>query len=108
MHTIKERKYIKMKIFKIEEGKAYFVSEDGNWELVNNITAQKLKHLISKSFYEDITFDEETDQNKISNPASRIIYNKLIDKLKSLNENKEDIIREVEQEYKQAFEKYSE
>jgi len=97
-----------MKILKIEENKALFITKDeGKWsniELLNKEDLLRLSYLIIN--IENIEMDNY-DAELIGSIASQIIYKNVFEKLNELKVNKQKILDDVQSTYKDKFDKYN-
>lgn len=92
---------------KIDNGKGYFLNEEGKMQEIHEICKEDLLRLLNSATDSDTNFemDEMKDEN-IQNEAHRIIYDSLYRKFKALLENKNQFIDESESLYKDALQKY--
>lgn len=99
----KERKITK--ILKADSGKGYFLTEGGEYCVIDQITKEDLLRLV------DYVLDEETelddyDDKVIRNKAHQVVYKSIFDNLKSLKERRRGFIDESEKAYQDEYEKY--
>jgi hypothetical protein len=107
MLTKKEVKF--MKILKIEKEKAFYIDKDSKYQSITDISKNDLKYLIRSALFEsEVEMDTEETVQKINNEAERIIYNDIKEKLNSFLKQKELLLNEVDQLFKDSYEKYKE
>lgn len=95
-----------MQLLKIENDNAFFLAADGQYKDLDKITKDDLLHIANKVIDEDdISFDD-LESNSLKNQVHNIIYKNLILKLNSLKERKKEFHDEINQSYKEEFEKY--
>ena len=95
-----------MKILKIESLKGYFLSEKGDYCLLEDLNKEEILHLCRKVLsVEEIEIDE-FDKTKIPNQAHQIIYQNLSLKLLNLHGKREVFNDDIKRIYKDAYEKY--
>nr|VFK68217.1 MAG: hypothetical protein BECKUNK1418G_GA0071005_12163 [Candidatus Kentron sp. UNK]VFK73564.1 MAG: hypothetical protein BECKUNK1418H_GA0071006_12197 [Candidatus Kentron sp. UNK] len=96
-----------MKLLKIENKLGYYLKESEDYEPVDKITKDQLLRLVDLTLANDVEFDEYDDK-QIQHQAHRIVYKSLYEKLRSLQERKQEFMDESEQLYRQDYEKYRE
>jgi len=97
-----------MTYLKIESSQASYVDEYDNFCPITNIDKNGLLNLINKALDERIIFEmDDPKQNKIPNEAQKIIYENIYKKINELIANKENIIREISNLYKEEYNKYT-
>ena len=93
---------------KIERSQASYIDENGNICLITNIDKKGLLNLVNKALDKSITFEmDDPEKNKIPNEAQKIIYENIYNKLNDLIANKEKILSEISNLYKEEYSKYS-
>ena len=95
-----------MKCLKIDDGKGYFSLNGSTWTEIDRITKEDLLNLLDLITMQEVIMDEFSDEC-ISQPAHKIIYRNLYQKLSEFSKNKTVFIEESESLYKSALEKYS-
>ncbi len=96
-----------MKCLKIENGKGFFIDKDGTYQEIDKMGKDDILHLLDIATDEEIDFEiDDMDENQISNPAHKIIYQNLSDKFNELLSNKTQFLDESEALYKDALQKY--
>lgn len=95
-----------MKILKIEDGRAYYVLEGGDFKIIDidGDAILKLLDAILEST-DDIIMDDESKM-EIQNEAEKIIYADLRKKLTDFYSLKPQLLKEVSDLYKEQKEKY--
>ena len=94
-----------MKLLKIENNLGHYLSESGEYLLIDKITKDHLLRLVNLTLGNDVMFDEYDDK-KIKNQAHQIVYKSIYEKLQSLRERRQEFIDESERLYLQDYEKY--
>ncbi len=96
-----------MKVLKISQKKASFSINGTTYSAIKDITQNDLKTIISIILYQDnIEYDSLSDENDISNPVEKIIYQNLELKIKDLLKNRNDIINDINNYYEKLYDKY--
>lgn len=96
-----------MKCLKIENGKGYFLDKDSNYQEIDKMGKDDILYLLDVATNEKLEFEiDDMDENEISNPAHKIIYQNLRDKFVELLSNKTQFLDESEALYKEALQKY--
>lgn len=96
-----------MKYLKIEENNAKFLKKDNSYEKIDKIDKNDLLFLINAAMEKDDFEIDVYDSQKIQNPAQQIIYENIYKKFDELLKNKNQLKDQVDNLYKDAFEKYS-
>ena len=103
-----------MKILKIKDKKGLFINPK-NWnaqhkedehEAIEKISKTDILDILDYFLDEDIEFDEY-DEGQLPNPLQAIIYEKLYEQLKTVRDSKADILKNVEEEFEKAKQKYN-
>ena len=94
-----------MKLLKIEDNLAHFLSTDGDFISIDRITKEDLLRLVNLTLTEQADFDDY-DSDAIKNPAHQILYRSIFEKLRGLSDRKEEFMDESERLYLQEYEKY--
>lgn len=99
---------VNMIYLKIEHSQASYIDENDNICPITNIDKKGLLNLVSKALDRNTVFEmDDPDKNKIPNEAQKIIYENIYNKLNDLIANKETIISEISNLYKEEYSKYS-
>lgn len=96
-----------MKYLRINENNAEFLKENFQYETIDKIDKDNLLFLINSAVEKDNFEIEAYDPEKIKNPAQQIIYENIYKKFDELLKNKNQLKDQVDNLYKDAFEKYS-
>ncbi len=94
-----------MKLLKIEDKLGYYLDLKDEYTSVDKITKEDLLRLVDLTLYNDVEFDEYSEEN-INNQAHQIIYKSICEKLRDLIERRQEFIDESERLYLQEYEKY--
>ena len=95
-----------MKLLKIEEGQGYFLLPDQSYREIDKISKEDLVEIIGTVLSKDVDFDIYTDDGLL-NPAQKIVYKNIGEKLQNLAARREEYKGEVENLFKKEFDKYS-
>ena len=96
-----------MKYLRINENNGEFLKENFQYETIDKIDKDNLLFLINSAVEKDDFEIEIYDSEKIKNPAQQIIYENIYKKFDELLKNKNQLKDQVDNLYKDAFEKYS-
>lgn len=94
-----------MRILKIENGKGYFNTAEGEWKFIDEIDKDGLMKLLDIFVTSEVEMDEY-DENTLSHQAQKIIYKSIYDKFNNLQENKSKFKDESDRMYLSAIQKY--
>ncbi len=93
---------------KIESSQASYIDENGNICPITNIDKKGLLNLINKALDESVTFEmDDPEKSNIPNEAQKIIYENIYNKINDLISNRDTIISEISNLYKEEYSKYS-
>lgn len=95
-----------MKLLKIEKELGWFSIDGVNYNTIEKISKEDIFEIIKKVLDEEVEVDNVTEQNDIKMPAQKIIYEKIYEKIVTLNESKSEIMERNNKEFADAFEKY--
>lgn len=95
-----------MKCLKIENYKGYFSLNGSTWIELDRITKEDIVTILDLISKNEVIMDEFSDDS-IQQPAHKIIYRNLYQKLAEFSKNKSVFKEESESLYKSALEKYS-
>lgn len=98
-----------MKILKIEDKIAYFISklEPEEWTSIETLGKDNLLFLSTQILELDDVEMDEYQENLIGSLASQIIYKNIYGKLLELKANKQKILDEVNTKYQDKIDKYT-
>ena len=99
----KETKVIK--ILKIESNKGYFLDKNNNFVEVDKIDRDSLFNLVSLTLDNDIEMDV-CDEDNLTNKVHSIMYKDIYKKISDLNKNKESLLSNATNKYKEIIDKY--
>ncbi len=94
-----------MKLLKIEDSLGYYRDDQGEFAPVDKITKEDLLRLVNLTLEEEVEFDEYNDE-ELKNQAHQIVYKSILEKLRGLNERRQEFIDESERLYLQEYERY--
>lgn len=95
------------KILKIEHGRGYFLNEKNDYTVVTELSANRLKQILEIIFNEEDASFDQYDDNLIHNAADKIIYSKVATKLNNIQEERNEIERQVKSEFSEMISKYN-
>lgn len=96
-----------MKLLKIENSLGEYSLDKGqSWQCITKITKEDLFNLADCILENEVVFDIYSE-GLISNKANEIMYSIIYKKLNQLSDDKVKLIDEINNLYKDAFEKYS-
>lgn len=96
-----------MHLLKIENNVGYFYSKEINDYLeIDKIDRESVLFIIDYIMKNDDVILDEYKKDSILNKAQEIVYQSLYIKLKELIDDKDNIINEINEKYKEAFSKY--
>lgn len=96
-----------MKYLRINDTVGEFLKKDSSYSLIDKINKDDLLFLIDCAVEKDDFEIDPYDSEKIKNPAHQIIYENIYKKFDELLRNKTQLKDQVDNLYKDAFEKYS-
>lgn len=96
-----------MKCLEIENGRGFYLSNDGSMKPVDKMTKDDVLYLLNIATSSDETFEMDSLEDQESmNEAHKIIYRSLYSKFSELLENRTRFAEESASTYKDAIEKY--
>lgn len=93
-----------MKILEIVNKEASFYDEKGKKNLIRDMSRDNIKEIINIVLLNDVEYDENVDD--IANPADKIIYSNILNKIKTLVQQKPTIVGE-NNKYNELYLKYN-
>lgn len=96
-----------MKLLKVDSDQGFFLAEDGNHRVIDQITKEDLLRLVRTVLSDDAEFDEY-DEEVIKNPAHQVVYKSIYRNLQSLKERRQEFIDESERLYLEDYKRYTE
>lgn len=94
-----------MKALKIEDHQGYFLTDNGEYQLVDKIDKSVLLNLVNSALEDDFEIDEY-DEEVLKNQAHQVIYKSISSKLIDLHQNRKVFRDESECLYQDEYEKY--
>lgn len=96
-----------MELLKVKGTEALFCDESGAYKLVSQITPEDISVALGRLLSGDhIEIASEEDENKIANPAQKIIFQQLRTSFKEVLDSRGAILEEVDSVFSEAEEKY--
>lgn len=95
-----------MKVLKISGSKAFFVDSSGSDQSISVIGAEDLLEIFDLILTNDDIEMDDFHLHEISQPAEKIVYEKIYEKIENTLAAKKDIISEIDSEYQSAIDKY--
>ena len=97
-----------MKLLKISDNVGQFLSENGEYLLIDKIAKDDLLRLVNKTLDEgEIEMDAYDDQ-ALRNQAHQVIYKSIYQKLTELRERRQEFVDEAARLFLEDYEKYRE
>ncbi|MGN0717212.1 hypothetical protein [Treponema berlinense] len=96
-----------MKYLRINGNNGEFLNKESQYKLIDKIDKEDLLFLIDSAVEKEDFEIDPYDSEKIKNPAHQIIYENIYKKFDELLKNKNQLKDQVDNLYKDAFEKYS-
>jgi len=94
-----------MKLLRIENNMGFYLSETGQYNLVDKITKEDLLRLVNLTLRDEVEFDVY-DENVIKNQAHQIVYKSVFEKLRGLKDRKKEFVDESERLFLKEYERY--
>lgn len=96
-----------MKIFKINDRKCLFSIDGINYKAITDISKEDIYKILDYMYFnDDYEFDNLSSNTVIANEADRIIYENLTSQFETFIQNKNNLVSQIENEFKEAIEKY--
>jgi hypothetical protein len=96
-----------MKLLKADKNQGFFLAEDGNYRVIDQITKEDLLRLVRCVLSDVVEFDEY-DEEVIKNQAHQVVYKSIYRNLQSLKERRQEFIDESERLYLEDYKRYTE
>jgi len=94
-----------MKILKIENDQGYYSIDGNEYELIDKINKESLLALVNVALDIEVQIDEYSEE-RIKNQAHQILYKNISEKLKKLNQERDDFKDDTERLFLTEYEKY--
>ena len=94
-----------MKLLRIENNMGFYLSETGQYNLIDKITKEDLLKLVNLTLRDEVEFDVY-DENVIKNQAHQIVYKSVFEKLRGLKDRKKEFVDESERLFLKEYERY--
>jgi hypothetical protein len=96
-----------MKLLRIEDHLGQFLTEDGSYHAIDEITKDALLWIMEKVLDSAGELDPYEDE-KIKNQAHQVVYKSIYSNLKALEDRRQEFIDESERLYLEDYKKYIE
>ena len=96
-----------MKLLKIENDTGNFITKDGSYDTIDNITKEDLLRIVEGVLNNSGDLDPY-DEEKIKNQAHQIVYKSIYNNLKALKDRRQEFVDESERLYLEDYKKYVE
>lgn len=96
-----------MKLLKVESEQGLFLSENGDYKAIDELTKEDLLRLMRNVLNDEVDFDEY-DENLIKNRAHQVVYKSIYQNLLSLKDRKQEYIDDSERLYLDDYKRYTE
>lgn len=97
-----------MKLLKISDNVGQFLSEGGEYLLIDKIAKNDLLRLVNKIIDEDEVEMDLYDEQALRNQAHQVIYKSIYQKLAELRGRRQEFIDEAARLFIEDYEKYRE
>ena len=94
-----------MKILKIDNFLGYFSIDGNDYELIDNINKDALLELVNVALENEVEIDPYNAEF-IKNPAHKILYKNISEKIYELNQERNNFKDEIERQFLNEYEKY--
>ncbi len=94
------------KILKIENGRGLFLNEEGEYSVITELSHKQLRELLELVFNEKNSDFDLYDDNLVHNAADKIIYSKVVAKLKNIKDHHDEIVHTVTSGFSDLKSKY--
>lgn len=95
-----------MKLLKIDSDHNGLFLKNGEWASIDSLQKEDIVYLIQTAAANHIEADEPTEERYIKHPASKTIYEKLLEVLIDLERNREIYLSEIDQEFNELEREY--
>ena len=95
-----------MKYLKIENNKGHLLNESGDWIELDKVTKEDILFITGKALDEDDFKIDDFKEDDLQNPAHKIIYKQIHEKISDFVERKSALKDEISGMYKEAYDKY--
>ncbi|MBT2732900.1 hypothetical protein [Carnobacterium sp. ISL-102] len=95
-----------MKYLEIENNKGYYHLNSKKTE-IDKISKEDILELVKILMHEKVFLMDEFSEEKLQHGVHKIIYRNIHNKFQDLKNEKDSIIDEVNQDFQEAFQKYS-
>lgn len=96
-----------MKLLKIEDDLGKFLTKDGSYKTIDDITKEDLLRIMERVLDSSGELDPY-DEEKIKNQAHQVVYKSIYSNLKALEDRRQEFIDESERLYLEDYKKYIE
>jgi len=96
-----------MKILKIDETLGHYSLDGVTYKTINEINKEDLLRLVDLALESDVVIDD-FNESLIKDPAHQIIYKNISEKIKDLQQKKNDYKDETDRLYLKEYKKYQE
>jgi hypothetical protein len=95
-----------MKLLRIDNSAAEFLSKEGEYKFVDKLTKEDLLYLVDLALSdEDASFDEYTE-DALKNQAHQVVYKSLLQRLSDLHRRRKDFSDASARLYLAEYERY--
>lgn len=95
-----------MKYLEIKENKGFLLNEKGVWIELDQISKEDILFVVDRAFNEEDFAMDDFNEEDLKNPAHRIIYKQLHEKISDFIERKSALKDEISSMYEDAYNKY--
>lgn len=96
-----------MKVLKIENKKCFYSTNGTDYNSIVDISKEDIYSILDIIYNsEDFSMDEYSDEVEINNDVEKLIYQNIYTQLNGFIQIKENLKQEIDNEFKEAKEKY--
>jgi hypothetical protein len=95
-----------MKLLRVSENTGHYLDEKGNYIPIDKIGKDDLLRLVNWTLHEDVVEFDDYDEQALKHQAHQIIYKSILQKLRSLQNRKQEFVDESARLYLEDYEKY--
>lgn len=96
-----------MKYLEIKDNKGYLLNEKGVWIELDKVTKEDILFIAGKALDEEDFKIDDFNEESLQNPAHRIIYKQLHEKITDFVDRKPTLKDDIAGMYKEAYDKYT-
>lgn len=111
MPALMKKGNVNMKILKIDQNKGFIATNiksecDFSYKTVEEATKEDILAILDFAIKGEINMDKVTKENELLNPVQKTVYESLYAQFEDFLSNKDKIIKDVNDKFRDAEEKY--